>query len=74
MYECNVAVVTSLIQSACHKRRLHSALSFGQMGFTMEDMLRVNQVVYDKWRHHSEIYLIDNIESIVRIITGNFNP
>jgi hypothetical protein len=72
MASTTLPILKSLIESACHKRNLSPSKDFRSMGFSPEDMLRVNQVVFDRYRHHAEVYPIDSIQDIVRIINNDF--
>lgn len=63
----------SIIESLCHKRGLSVQLSFKQMKFTHQDLQLVNEMVWDRFRHHLEVYAIDTIEDLCRIINNQFD-
>lgn len=66
------AIIKSIIESTLNKRNLPTNVRLADIGFKQPEVDTINRVLKERYHHHMEAYLVDSIEDIARILTGNF--
>ena len=67
-----IAEVKAIVEAALNKRNLPTNVPLANLGITQTDMDSINTKLKERYHHHMEAYLVDSIEEITRILTGNF--
>lgn len=67
-----VQVIKALIEARLNKRGLPTNVRLADIGLTQPDVDLINEALKEKYNHHMEAYLVDSIEDIARILSGNF--